>query len=177
MQKVIIVDSMVWSYSYSESEYFHDTKVILNKLIHDDYKLAINLVIEHELKRTHVKDHVEHFGKIINWAYKISVNASTFDYASELFRVFKMLFSKVKDSPKLYLGDILIASSAFLNDCYILTENLKDFPAPLFDVVASYPLISKVKEGDEIKSKFSKTKVIFRLRPNSEFLDKVLDGM
>lgn len=172
MNKIIIVDTMVWTYLFDKDYYFDDAEEIVKKFLRQGFRVAITSVIEHEFLRGRVERYQNYFKKVVEWANKIEVNNDTFMKAVDVFKVQQMMYDKFEKNPGKYLGDILIAASAFLEECYILTANLKDFSAPLFTIRSSEVLMKKGK--GEFKNRLSRIETIYLLEPNYEFIDRVL---
>lgn len=172
MNKIIIVDTMVWTYLFDKSYYFDDAEEIVNKFLDQGFRLAINSVIEHEFLRGRVERYKKYFKRVIEWANRIDVNNNTFIKAVDVFKVQQMMYDKFEKNPGKHLGDVLIAASAFLEKCYILTANLKDFSAPLFIIRSSEVLMKKGK--GESKNSLSRIETVYLLEPNYDFVDRVL---
>ena len=172
MNKIIIVDTMVWTFLYDKNRYFDDAEEVVVKFLNQGFKLAINSVIEHEFLRGRIERYKNYFKQVANLVNKIEVNNNTFMEAVDIFRVQQMMYDKFEKNPGKHLGDILIAATAFLERCYILTANLKDFSTPLFIIRSSEVLMKKGK--GEFKNSLSKIETIYLLEPNYEFVERVL---
>lgn len=172
MNKLIIVDTMVWTFLYDRTRYFDDAEEIIKKFLRQDFRIAITSVIEHEFLRGRIEKYKNYFKKVAEWANKIEVSNRTFIKAVDVFKVQQMMYDKFQKNPGKHLGDILIAASAFLERCYILTANIKDFSPPLFTIRSSEVLMKKGK--GEFKDSLSRIETIYLLEPNYEFFDRVL---
>ena len=77
--------------------------------------------------------------------------------------LFFFLFKK-DDNQKMDDGDVILASTAYLNQGHVLTANQKHFPEPYFKEVKSWDLIFK-------KDLRTQKQLIYLLKPNFESIN------
>lgn len=172
MNKIIIVDTMVWSFLYDKNRYFGDAEQIFERFRQEGFVFAINSVIKHEFLRGRIQRYKEYFKRVIDFADNIEVDDEVFMKAVEIYRIQQIMMNRFERAPGKFLGDVLISATAFLKACYILTANLKDFCTPLFSIKNTDVLMKKGKGN--FKNSLTKIETVYLLEPNYDFLEKVI---
>lgn len=172
MKKVVLVDTMVWTFMLNKNRYFGNAEEIFDNLLKEGFRFALNSVIKHEILRGRTKEFQAYFQRVIDWADNIGVDDEVFLKAIEIFKIQQIMSKRFERMPGKYLGDVLIAATAFLKECYLLTANLRDFAMPLFVIKDSYVLMKKGK--GEFRNNLAQLETLYLLEPNYNFIELAL---
>lgn len=107
-----------------------------------DKKLAISRITRYEILRNDSKDESALL-KLLNLFETYEVNEKVLVFSAFMYSFFK---EKDKDK-KLDDPDVIIATTAFLNNSQILTTNSQDFHFPYFEEIEVTPILYSFKPG------------------------------
>lgn len=163
--KYFLLDSCIIEYLFNEDlNSIVDEQLI--KWSDDIFKPAISDITYAELIDGVIKDKEDRLVKLLDKFYNIAVTQRVLKGSGKMGCVYK---EKDNQFSNISLGDKIIAATSVIHNIIIVTANIKDFPYPFFESIASESLVYFHKTKKRMIS-------IALLKPNYEYINYAFEN-
>lgn len=166
VSRVIILDTNILIYAGNEP-----TEKAFIDLIHDLSKESFELVISKyshfEILKGSSSKNEKKLIKILNLFKSLEVTDKILVTAG----IMQAIYTNERVQRKIEDGDLIISSTAFLNNSLLLTANRLDFPYPFFKEIRVNPILYQSMDIPGV----TKTLTAFLLKPDIDLITKKLN--
>ncbi|MDA1317021.1 MAG: PIN domain-containing protein [bacterium] len=155
----LLLDSCIVQYLLNK-EISPNLRQQLKKWSGDIFNFAISEITYAELLNGTLKNKEAEVISLLDKFYSFTISKRIIKGCGKLGSVYKEYNQSLKE---IDTGDRIIASTAIINNLFIVTANVRDFPFPFFSSIANYNIIFEKKRNKRMIS-------IAVLKPNYEFI-------